>query len=172
MEPMTFRKPDARDLAEIEAFKAEFLADGSSMDGTGTLFRDTAEEWLIYLDKMENRDDPTGLHCYEYGLFNAEGQLLGLLQIRENLIGYLVEFGGHIGYCVRPSQRRKGYASDMLRRGLKLCRQLGLERVMITCLESNVGSARTIERCGGVYEKTIFDDKNYQQNMKRYWCKT
>ena len=142
------------------------------MDGTGTLFRDTAEEWLIYLDKMENRDDPTGLHCYEYGLFNAEGQLLGLLQIRENLIGYLVEFGGHIGYCVRPSQRRKGYASDMLRRGLKLCRQLGLERVMITCLESNVGSARTIERCGGVYEKTIFDDKNYQQNMKRYRCIT
>lgn len=165
---LTFRKPTARDASEIEAFKAEFAVDGSSMDGTGILFRASAEEWLNYIDQMET-DAPGRVPCLQYGLFDEDGCLLGLLQIRLRLLGYLADFGGHIGYCVRPSARRRGHAKDMLQRALNLCRSHGLERVLVTCLEDNVGSARTIEACGGVMEKVVFDDCNYLANMKRYW---
>lgn len=164
----TFRKPTRRDAAEIEAFKAEFAADGSSMDGTGILFRADAEEWLDSVDQQET-DTPGSVPCLQYGLFDENDRLLGLLQIRLRLLGYLIDFGGHIGYCVRPSERRKGYATDMLHRALAICRERGLARVLVTCLETNHGSACTIERCGGLLEKIVYDDLNYHANMKRYW---
>lgn len=165
-----FRKPDARDTTEISAFKEEFQIQKSGMDGTGILVHSTAEEWLLYNQQMENVEDPHGLHCLQYGLFQSEnGRLLGLLQIRLELMGYLTDFGGNIGYCVRPSERRKGYAGEMLRRSLDICREKGLQKVLITCLEDNIASARTIESCGGVFEKIIYDGQNYLANLKRYW---
>lgn len=170
-----FRKPNAGDIAEISAFKAEFQEHKSGMDGTGTLVRSSAEEWLLYNQQMENGENPQGLHCLQYGLFQSEnGRLLGLLQIRLELTGYLTDFGGHIGYCVRPSERRKGYAKEMLRSSLDICREKGLQKVLVTCLEENIASARTIESCGGIFEKTIYDDQNYMANLKRYWitCST
>lgn len=163
-----FRKPCVRDIPEIAAFKADFQ--GTGMDGTGTLLRTTPQQWLGSLAQMEDRNPPNGVPTVQYGLFEKRtGRLLGLLQIRLVLKGYLVDFGGHIGYCVRPSERRKGYAKQMLKAGLDVCRGEGLERVLITCLEDNLGSARTIESCGGILEGVVYDDVNYKANMKRYW---
>ena len=165
-----FRKPNSCDTAEISAFKAEFQEHNSGMDGTGILVRSTVEEWLLYNQQMEKGENPQSLHCLQYGLFQSEnGRLLGLLQIRLELMGYLTNFGGHIGYCVRPSERRKGYAREMLRSSLDICRETGLQKVLVTCLEDNIASAKTIESCGGIFEKTIFDDQNYMANLKRYW---
>ena len=164
-----FRKLTRSDAAEITAFKEEFAAAGSGMDGTGILFRSTAEEWLEIVRAAESSDT---LPCLQYGLFhNATGRLLGSIQLRLRLVGYLTDFGGHIGYCVRPSERRKGYAKEMLRRGLDICREQGLDRVLVTCLEDNAGSAKTIEACGGILEKVVYDDINYKANMKRHWIK-
>ncbi len=163
---LVFRKPDENDVQEITAFKADFQ--NSGMDGTGTLFRVSAEQWLEHIKKMEKADDPNSVLCLQYGLFD-DNRLLGLIQIRLELRGYLVEFGGHIGYSVRPSERRKGYAKTMLKAALEVCREEGLEKVLITCLEDNIGSAKTIESCGGIFEKTVYDDVNYKANMKRYW---
>lgn len=165
---LVFRKPTKNDTQEIADFKQEFLDYGSGMDGTGTLFRVSAEQWLEYIQKMEEADDPNSVPCLQYGLFDSS-HLLGLIQIRLKLKGYLVDFGGHIGYCVRPSERRKGYAKTMLKAALDICRKEGLEKVLVTCLEDNIGSAKTIESCGGVFEKIVYDDVNYKANMKRYW---
>ncbi len=165
-----FRKPTQQDIAEIEAFKKEFQAVVSGMDGTGILCNVSASEWLDFNLEMENCTRPNYVSSLQYGLFEKDtGRLLGLLQIRLELKGYLINFGGHIGYCVRPSERRKGFATQMLRSALPICRAQGLQQVLVTCLEDNIGSAKTIEACGGVYEKTVFDDQNYQANMKRYW---
>lgn len=164
-----FRKPNRSDLAEITSFKREFQENNCGMDGTGILFKSSAEEWLIYNEEMEKRNNPNTVSCLQYGLFDTNNRLLGLIQLRLELKGYLIEFGGHIGYCVRPSERRKGYAKKMLRKALDICQKEGLSKVMITCLEDNIGSAKTIEACGGIYEKTVYDNLNYNANLKRYW---
>lgn len=166
---LEFRKPNLNDIEEIEMFKKEFEENNSGMDGTGILFRSSAEEWIEYINELENRNNPNIIPSLQYGLFDEENRLLGLIQIRLELKGYLINFGGHIGYCVRPSERRKRYAKSMLRLALDVCRKEGLEKVLVTCLEDNVGSAKTIESCGGVFEKVVFDDLNYKANMKRYW---
>ena len=167
---LEFRKPNYHDIQEIASFKKEFQDNQSGMDGTGILFRSSPAEWLEYIDEMEKRDNPNHIPCLQYGLFDKnKNRLLGFIQIRLELRGYLFHFGGHIGYCVRPSERRKGYAKTMLKGALGVCKNEGLEKVLITCLEDNIGSAKTIESCGGIFEKTIFDDVNYKANMKRYW---
>lgn len=167
---MIFRKPNTTDIDEITAFKQEFIQYNSHMDGAGPLRKLSAEEWLKFNNDMENTENPDQVKSLLYGLFDEnDKRLLGLIQIRSELKGYLVEFGGHIGYCVRPTERKKGYAKLMLQNALDKCKATGLNKVLVTCLENNIASAKTIEACGGILEKIVFDDKNYQANLKRYW---
>jgi len=166
---LILRKPNENDISEITAFKQEFQDHNSGMDGTGALCNSSPKDWVSSLKELETIVHPNLVPALQYGLFKENGRLVGLIQIRLELRGYLVEFGGHIGYCVRPSERRKGYAKEMLHKALDICRAQNLDKVLITCLENNIGSAKTIEACGGVYEKTVYDDVNYKANLKRYW---
>jgi predicted acetyltransferase len=74
--------------------------------------------------------------------------------LRHSLNDFLRRLGGHIGYIVVPDHRGRGHATEMLRQGLDLARSMGLEKVLVTCDEGNVASRRTIEKCGGEYEKS------------------
>lgn len=167
---LEFRKPNRQDVEAIEDFKSEFQAHNSVMEGTNILVKSSAEEWLAYVAKSEARDSPDILPCFYYGLFEKEsGRLLGIIQIRLKLNDYLSEFGGHIGYCVRPTERRKGYAKTMLRNALGICKEEGLHKVMISCVEENNASENTIKSCGGVFEKKVYDERCYKAYLKRYW---
>lgn len=89
----------------------------------------------------------------QYAYVRQQDQkILGMIQIRHYFNGYLEKYGGHIGYSVCPSERRKGYAKRMLKEALPLCQELGLKKVLITCLEENAGSEKTILANGGIYE--------------------
>ena len=89
-----------------------------------------------------------------------------MIDIRHRLNEYLLQFGGNIGYSVRPSQRRKGYATEMLALGLEECRKLGLDRALVTCDKTNIGSAKTIQKNGGVLENEVLEGDRITQ---RYW---
>ncbi|HET8878312.1 MAG TPA: GNAT family N-acetyltransferase [Arthrobacter sp.] len=96
-------------------------------------------------------------------LWIVDGEtFLGSLGIRHELNDFLLNEGGHIGYSVRPSARRHGHAAQALADALPLARELGIERVLLTCGEDNAGSRATIEKNGGVYE----DSRN---GKRRYW---
>ncbi len=87
---------------------------------------------------------------------------LGSLSIRHRLTPFLLAVGGHIGYSVRPSARRRHVATDALRLALPEAAALGIDPVLVTCDDTNVGSARVIEACGGVLE-------DVRDGKRRYW---
>ncbi len=95
----------------------------------------------------------------------ADAQVIGSLALRHSLNAWLLEEGGHIGFSIRPSQRRRGHAARALAASLPRAAERGLERVLVTCEEVNLGSRRTIEGEGGVYEDT-------RNGKRRYWIET
>lgn len=167
-------KPDLTMLEEIASYRAEFLAAGSSMDGTGSLRKcEDPAEWIEINKQMENPETvpahlvPATQYAY---VRKSDGRIVGMIQIRHELNEYLSNFGGHIGYSVRPSERRRGYAGRMLADFLPVCRRMGLSRVLVTCLSGNEASRRTILKNGGVYEKTAFEP-DLKANLERYWIR-
>ena len=104
-------------------------------------------------------------------LWLAEGpeleQYLGRISLRHELTEALLEWGGHIGYVVRPSVRRRGLASAALTGMLAVCRERGIDPVLITCDVENTGSRRVIERAGGRYEDTRLGKLRYWVHLDR-----
>lgn len=98
-----------------------------------------------------------------------DGEVVGFLSFRHDLNEWLREAGGHIGYSVRESRRRRGYASAALRLGLERAREIGLDRVLVTCDDDNVGSYRTIEGADGVLQDVSDQSARGHAMLRRYW---
>lgn len=109
---------------------------------------------------------PEGLvHCDSYWVIDEEQTVIGFAGVRHHLgTDFLRTEGGHLGYSIRPSRRRRGHASRVLALLLDRSREIGIEAVLLTCVRSNIASARTIEGHGGVYEGDYAD-------KRRYWIK-
>lgn len=166
-------KPDVSYAEEIRSYRSEMLLAGSSMDGTGALRRiDNPAEWLRYNAMMERPEmvPENKVPATQFILTDTDtGRIYGMLQVRHELNEYLQKYAGHIGYSVRPTERRKGYAKKMLKLALKFCKEtLGLERVMVSCLVENEASRRTILACGGVFDEKVFE---HIENvwLEKYW---
>lgn len=98
-----------------------------------------------------------------------EGEVVGFLSFRHALNDYLREVGGHIGYAVRESRRRRGYATAALLLGLDRAREIGLDRVLVSCDDDNEASARTIEKAGGVLQDVRDQSERGYPLVRRYW---
>jgi len=99
---------------------------------------------------------------------DVDGDIVGRVSIRHELNDFLAREGGHIGYCVLPRFRRRGYATAMLRQGLIVARAIGIDRVLVTCENSNVASIRVIEACGGKLD-SIISLESFPAGVRRYW---
>ncbi len=167
-------KPDISTADEIASYKQEFIDAGDSMDGCGSLRRHTPAEWLAFNALLENPDTvsenwvPSIQYVY---LRHSDKRIVGMIQLRLHFNDFLRDYGGNIGYSVRPSERRKGYASAMLAALLRECPAHGLNEVLVTCLETNEGSRRTILANGGVYDKTVYCPQD-DVFLQRYFIKT
>lgn len=164
------RRPCEEDLVEIQNFKDEFISKDEKIIGGGPLAKLTPKEWLDYNKEMELTNDVNLCKTLQMGLFHRKtGVLIGLIQLRPQLKGYFEDFAGNIGYCIRPSERNKGFAKHMLKETLEICKALKMEKVLLTCFEDNDYSQKIIESNGGIYEKTVFDNQKYNKSLKRYW---
>src|SRR5664279_5985356 len=112
--------------------------------------------WPVYCGRLERQrlgvDLPEGRVPATFLVAEAEGQIVGRVSIRHELNAYLEAVGGHIGYGVRPGFRRRGYATAIMRQSLAVASSIGLARVLVTCDDDNLGSAKVIANCGGVLE--------------------
>ena len=124
--------------------------------------------WLQRTYIIENKDTcPMPIvPAHTYFLVQENKRIIGAVNIRHYLNDYLFNFGGHIGYGVRPSERKKGYASLMLSMALPIAKELGISKALITCDRNNAGSAKTIIKNGGVLENEVVEDGEVTQ---RYW---
>ena len=173
MQSLRLIRPNEEDTDEIHAYRHECLdIDSHSHGDSGLSNAEDIPAWIEQCRLTEHQETvpvPSWNEADQFMLVcEGEHRILGMINFRHYLNDYLAEYGGHIGYGVRPSERRKGYAKAMLSLCLEKCREFGLDRVLITCLTSNEASRRTILSCGGIFERITHDSKD-KEDLERYW---
>ncbi|HTE49124.1 MAG TPA: GNAT family N-acetyltransferase [Candidatus Paceibacterota bacterium] len=152
----------------IEATK-EFEAAGENIYLHG---RKPDEDFDQLLRKIKEREEGINLPADRVPQtelwFVEDGKIIGWTKIRHRLNENLLLQGGHIGYSIRPSERNKGYGTRILELALSEAKRPGLNKVLLTCDDDNTGSAKVIEKNGGILENKI---ENEGKLKRRYWIK-
>ncbi len=157
----------------IEEVEKDDIDENIRYSGFSSLqkYRNNYEQWLNEIEIYTNKETlPEGKVISDvfFSVRKSDNKLIGIISIRHELNDYLYNYGGHIGYSILPSERRKGYAYKQLLLGLKYCESIHINRVLITCLDYNIGSSKTIEKAGGKLENIVINEKE-GKTYKRYW---
>ncbi|KNY05346.1 GNAT family N-acetyltransferase [Microbacterium sp. GCS4] len=145
--------------------------DGSGLQAPVTPDRATLDALIAKSELLADTSAPApegAVHNDLYWIVD-EGEVVGFVSFRHELNDWLREVGGHIGYSVRASRRRQGVASAGLALALDRAREIGLDRVMVTCDDDNIASYRTIERAGGVLQDVSDQSERGYPMVRRYW---
>lgn len=166
---LELRQPIVSDEHAFRAAVAEFRC--YDPDWTFAFHFDEKTDFAKYVQKVKDWSEGKDLGEFVPNTFLVAvvgSKIVGRVSLRHELNDFLLREGGHIGYGVVPSERRKGYAKEMLRQTLPIARKLGLAKVLLTCDDNNEGSARTIEAHGGILENKILDS-GMTFAKRRYW---
>ena len=167
--------PTKEHEAQAKEFYAEFVACSSKTAGTGSLNHylkeSTYDAWLE--ERVLGRLDVANLppdkvpELTYFCVREEDERIIGMINIRPTANELLRTEGGHIGYCVRPSERRKGYGTQLLRLGLEVCRRMDVHQVIVSCDKRNLASAGVIQNCGGVLDAEFYS-KTFDETLQRY----
>lgn len=165
MEKFYLEKPSLERKEEIFEYINEFVEYNSDINGTGGLDKIiegcTFEQALARCLSMEDEDYAKKINRCQSKTFllirENDNRIVGTINVRWNLTEAMKQFGGNIGYGIRPTERRKGYNKINLYLGMQEAQKLGLDRVMLDCDVNNLGSDRTLKALGGVLERTEVD---------------
>ena len=150
----------------------EFLEYGSEINGVGGLDRylNDYEGWLQKLETDRNRiptEEKVPADTY-FLVRESDNRIVGMINIRHCLNERLKLIGGHIGYSVRPSERRKGYNKINLYLGLLRCQELGIDEALLDCDRDNPASAKTMMALGGKLVREWYEPDTYDTYLQDY----
>lgn len=170
---LILKQPTMAYATQIEQYRQEFIANNDSIDGSSFLEQmPSIEQWLKLLALFRSKKTvPADYAPAETWLVirQEDDCLVGMSNLRFELNNaYLQQFGGHIGYSVRPSERKKGYGKMILHQTLQQAKLQEITKVLVTCNDSNIGSAKIIEENQGILEKKVVDTSD-QLVVRRYW---
>lgn len=170
MNKVYLKFPTIEDREKWIEYIKEYCSDDSNAKPLSCTKDLNYEKWMEQITGEHNSKDLFKGRIPSSVYFLMDGdKIVGHLSIKHNINNYFLSlYGGHIGCGVRPSERRKGYASIMLHLALEKCKDLGLENVMVTCREDNIGSAKTIENNFGILKEVIYIPEE-NCNFKKYW---
>jgi len=158
-------------------FINEFWEYNSDINGCGALDKyvkkSTYEEWIsrVYADMdIANIPQPRVPALTYFYVREDDDKIVGMVNIRLALNDFLRKEGGHIGYCIRPTERQKHYGTDMLNSALKVCDVLGMNEIIVTCDKSNIASANVIKNCNGELVEEFYSD-TFKEDIQKYVIK-
>lgn len=162
MEKLKHVKPSKEYEQEALEYINEFYEYNSDINGTGGLQRylDNYDGWLEKLEEDRTRipnEEKVPAETY-FLVRENDNKIVGMINIRLTLNENLKKFGGHIGYSIRPTERKKGYNKVNLYLGLLCCKEYGISEVLMDCDKSNLGSAKTMQALGGKLIREYYDD--------------
>jgi len=166
-------KPTAQYEQSHASFIAEVVSLGEEL--VPWILAEVGEDFDRYLVSLEQQSQGIGLApgfvpSSTYWLLDGAEEIVAVSNLRHALTEPLLTFGGHIGFGVRPSERRKGYATEILRQTLFVARELGIEDVLVTCDKGNIGSEQAILRNGGEYSGEEYIEA-HSSVVQRYWIR-
>lgn len=174
MNDLIIVKPEKAHEAQVMAFREEMQKNGEGFYGcSGLNNAANYDEWLDFEGRSARLGwSPSTTYL---GVRVCDGLLIGIIDLRHELSGLLLKYNGQIGYSVRPSERGKGYAAQMLALVLKEAENFGYRKVLVCCNKENVRSAKVIKKCGGVLENEVvheFSPVGRPDIIQRYWIET
>ena len=172
MEKFYFEVPDTSRKKDALSYINEFYEYDSKINGVGGLHRylDDYDGWLKKLEEDYTRipnEEKVTTRTY-FLIRESDNRIIGMINIRLALNEKLKKSGGHIGYSIRPTERRKGYNKINLYLGLKVCQEYGMESVLMDADKDNPASWRTMESLGGKNIREFFDNENSNCIVKDY----
>ena len=155
-------------------FIKEFKEYNSEINGSGALdlYLDdsTYEEWLGKVLKdidVANVEKPRVPALTYFYVREEDDKIVGMINIRLALNDFLRTEGGHIGYCIRPTERRKHYATEMLKKALEVYDTMSIKEVLLGCDKENAASAGVIKNCGGELIEERYSE-TFKAEIQRY----
>jgi len=162
-------KPHEKYFPAIQSYKQDFLDSGDELGHGDCALQhiDDLSAWLSYNRALENHENAesswTAFDQYLY-VRQSDGCVVGMINYRRaDNDAQLADYAGNMGYAVRPSERRKGYAKAMLKACLNQCFERGIDDIVIACDKSNDASKRLIMACGGVFERFSVEDADAER---------
>ena len=173
MEKLSLIKPTKDFENQILEIAQEFFDDGTVLNWTSWLKRyaDNYDWRLQNIKSNERKETVDAWHVIANQFIlirELDNKVLWFINTRLELNDALLEHWWHIWYSIRPSERKKHYATAQLFSILKLYKNIWVEKVLLTCNKSNIWSAKTIQNCGGILENEIIDPTDWEL-IQRYW---